>query len=154
MFFFFFSFAEFVNTPTSVNTTLNSTATFNCSTNAPTGTFAWFINGSLLGQLNTPDITAQSVGRTSFLRVPAKEEYDNSSVVCELTVRDPVRSTEFSDPAFLRVQGIHISSSKFGFAAVTWLCHKHSLNLLSEGLNETMKDQNKAPETSCLFQEK
>ena len=27
------------------------------------------------------------------------------------------------------------------------------LNLLSEGLNETLKDQNKAPETSCLFQE-
>ena len=119
MFFWGFFFAEFVNTPTSVNATLNSTATFNCSTNAPTGTFGWLVNGSLLGQLNTPDITAQNVGRTSFLHVPAKEEYGNTSVVCELTVRDPVRSAKFSDPAFLRVQGIHISSSKFGFAAVT-----------------------------------
>ena len=53
-----------------------------------------------------PDITAKRVGRTSFLCVPAKEEYDNSSVVCELTVRDPVRSTEFSDPAVLKVQGM------------------------------------------------
>ena len=111
--------AEFVDTPTSVNATLDSTATFNCSTNAPTVTFEWLVNGSLLGQLNMPDITARRVGRTSSLRVAAKEEYDNTSVVCELIVRDPVLSTERSDPAFLRVQGIHISSSKFGFAAVT-----------------------------------
>ena len=107
----------------------------------------------MLGQLNTPDITAQRVGRTSFLHVLAKDEYNNTSVVCELTVRDPVRSTEFSDPAFLRVQGIHISSSKFGFAAVT-VPQTQLLNLLSEGLNETLNDQNKPPETSCLFQEK
>ena len=111
--------AEFVDIPTSFNATLNSTATFSCSTNALTGTFAWIVNGLLLPQLNTPDVTALTVGGTSFLRILAKEEYDNSTVVCELTVRDPVRSTEFSDPAFLRVQGIQIPSSKFGFAAVT-----------------------------------
>ena len=89
-------------------------------------TFVWFVNGLLLPQLNTPDVTARSVGRTSFLHVLAKEEYNNTSVVCEFTVRGPVRSTEFSAPAFLRVQGIHISSSKFGFATVPRLCHKHS----------------------------
>ena len=59
-----------------------------------------------------PDITAQRVGRSSLLHVLAKEEYNNTSVVCERIVRDPVLSTERSDPAFLRVQGIHIPSSK------------------------------------------
>lgn len=98
--------AAFVSTPMSVNATRGSTATFSCSTNAPTGTFAWFFNGSLLGQLNTPDITAQGVGRTSFMHVLAKEEYNNTSVVCELIVRDPVLSTERSDPAVLKVQGM------------------------------------------------
>ena len=78
----------------------------------------WFVNEALLTGLNTPDITVRQVGRTSSLHVLAKEEYNNTSVVCELTVRDPVRSTEFSAPAFLRVQGIHIPSSKIGFAAV------------------------------------
>ena len=110
--------AAFVNTPTSVNATLNSTATFNCSTNAPTGTFEWLVNGLLLGQLNTPDIAARQVGRTSFLHVLAKEEYDNTSVVCELDVRNPVQPKELSDPALLRVQGIHIPSPKIVFAAV------------------------------------
>ena len=90
----------------SVNATWGSTATFSCSTNAPTGTFEWFFNGSLLGQLNTPDVTAQRVGRTSFMHASAKEEYNNTAVVCELTVRDPVRSTELSDPAVLKVQGM------------------------------------------------
>ena len=90
----------------SVNATRGSTATFNCSTNAPTGSFVWFFNGSLLGQRSTPDITTQSVGRTSIMHVQAKEEYNNTSVVCELTVRDPVWSTEFSDPAVLKVQGM------------------------------------------------
>ena len=98
--------AAFVSTPMSVNATQGSTATFSCRTNAPTGTFEWIINGLLLGQLNTPDTTAQRVGRTSFLHVLAKEEYNNTSVVCELTVRDPLRSTEFSDPAVLKVQGM------------------------------------------------
>ena len=105
--------AEFVDIPTSVNATLNSTATFNCSTNAPTVTFEWLVNGSLLGQLNMPDITARRVGRTFFLHVLAKEEYDNTSVVCELIVLDPVLSTEHSDPAVLRVQGIQIPSKLF-----------------------------------------
>ena len=102
----FVHIAAFVSTPMSVNATRGSTATFSCSTNAPTGTFAWLVNGSVLGQLNTPDITAGQVGRTFFLRVLAKEEYNNTSVVCELTVRDPVRSTEVSDPAVLKVQGM------------------------------------------------
>ena len=98
--------AAFVSTPMSVNATRGSTATFSCSTNALTGTFAWFFNGSLLGQLNTPDITARQVGRTSFLHVLAKEEYNNTSVVCELIVHDPVLSAERSDPAVLKVQGM------------------------------------------------
>ena len=100
--------AAFVSTPMSVNATWGSIQlpSCNCSSNDSTGTFAWLFNGSLLGQLNTPDVTAQQVGRTSFLHILAKEEYNNTSVVCELTVRDPVRSTEFSDPAVLKVQGM------------------------------------------------
>ena len=46
--------AEFVSTPTSVNATLGSTATFNCSA---TGIFYWIVNGSLLTELNQSDIT-------------------------------------------------------------------------------------------------
>ena len=90
----------------SVNATLGSTATFNCSSNSSVATFVWLVNGSLLAGLNTPDITAHQGGRTSFLHIPARVEYNNTSVVCQLTIRDSVRSTEFSDPAVLRVQGM------------------------------------------------
>ena len=87
------------------NATLGSTATFNCSSNATRVTVVWLVNGSELTELNS-GITAQQHGRTTFLHIPAREEYNNTSVVCELTIRDSVWSTELSDPAVLRVQGM------------------------------------------------
>ena len=58
--------------------------------------------------LNTPYITAQQDRRTSFLHIPAREEYNNTSVVCELIIHDlnSVLSTELSAQAVLRVQGM------------------------------------------------
>ena len=89
----------------SVNATLGSTATFNCSTNASGVSFAWLVNGSVLTGLSG-GITAHQDGRTSFLHIPAREEYNNTFVVCELTIRDPVWSVVFNAPAVLRVQGM------------------------------------------------
>ena len=105
----FVCIAAFVSIPTSVNATPGSTATFNCSSNSSRVTFIWLVNGSLLTELNTPDITARQDGRSHSLHILAREEYNNTSVVCELTIHDSVRSTEFSDPAVLRIQ------SKFNF---------------------------------------
>ena len=73
----------FVSTPMSVNATLGSTATFNCSANATRATFEWLVNGSVLTELSG-GITAHQDERTSFLHIPAREEYNNTSVVCEL----------------------------------------------------------------------
>ena len=88
----------------SVNATLGSTATFNCSSNDTRATYVWLVNGLLLTQLNGGTTTHQST--TSFLHIPTREEYNNASVECELTIRDSVRSVVLSDPAVLRVQGM------------------------------------------------
>ena len=95
----------FVSSPMSVNATLGSTATFNCSSNASGVTFAWLVNGSVLTDLSG-GITAQQHGKAHFLHIPAREEYNNTFVVCELTIRDSVRSVVLSNPAVLRVQGM------------------------------------------------
>ena len=47
-----------------------------------------------------------------FLHIPAREEYNNTSVVCELTIRDPFWSIVLSAPAVLRVQGMLIMMSQ------------------------------------------
>ena len=94
-----------VSTPTSVNATLGSTATFNCSSNATRATFAWLVNGSPLSELNN-GITAHQDGKSHSLHIPAREENNNTSVVCELIIRDSVLSLVVSDPAVLRVQGM------------------------------------------------
>ena len=101
----------FVSTPKSVNATLGSTATFNCSTNASGVTFAWLLNASVLTDLNG-GIRAQQVGKAYSLYIPAREEYNNTTVVCELTIRDSDRSIVLSDPAVLKVQGMCIPSSR------------------------------------------
>ena len=93
----------FVTTPASVNATLGSTATFNCS--ATTGTIDWRVNGSLLTELSTHDITISKVGSTFSLHVQATEEYNNTLVVCQLVIHDPL-SINRSDPAVLKVQGM------------------------------------------------
>ena len=91
----------FVSTPTSVNATLGSNATFNCS--VTTGLIGWQVNGSLLSQLNAQNITASQVGHTRFLHIPATEEYNNTEVVCILAIVGG--GDNFSDPAVLQVQG-------------------------------------------------
>ena len=91
-----------MSTPTSVNATLGSTATFNCS--ITTGVVAWMVNRSLLSELNTPNITASQVGRISFLHVPASEEYNSTNVICVLAIIGG--DDQFSDPVVLRVQGM------------------------------------------------
>ena len=101
----FVCIAAFVS-PMSVNATLGSTATFNCSTNATRFSVVWLVNGSLLHELNA-GITAQQDGRAYFLHIPAREKFNNTSVVCELTIRGSVvRSVVLSAPAVLRVQGM------------------------------------------------
>ena len=99
-----FLFPAFVTTPTSVNATLGSTVTFTCS--ATTGSVGWLVNGSLLTELNRTDIRATSSGSTFSLHVPATEEYNNTVVVCEVILRDPILDIEASSPAVLRVQGM------------------------------------------------
>ena len=97
-----YTIAGFVSTPTSVNATLGPTATFNCS--VTTGLIGWQVNGSLLSELNAPNITASQVGHTRFLHIPAIEEYNNTDVVCILAI---VGGDDlFSDPAVLQVQGM------------------------------------------------
>ena len=92
----------FLSTPTSVNATLGSTATFNCSA---TGILYWTVNGSLLTELNQSDITTSYDGRTHFMNLSATEEYNNTAVACEVILSDP-SSINRSDPAVLRVQGM------------------------------------------------
>ena len=94
--------AEFVSTPASINTTLGSTAIFNCS--VTTGTVVWIINGSVLSDAPKPDITAEQVGRMFFLDVPAIEEYNNTVVQCALAILGG--DDLYSDPVILRVQGM------------------------------------------------
>ena len=92
----------FLSTPTSVNATLGSTATFNCS--ATTGQPGWLVNGSLLSRLNRPDITTSSVGRIFSLHVPATEKYNNIVVRCVIAIL--AGDDLYSDPVVLRVQGM------------------------------------------------
>ena len=92
--------SAFIGTPTSVNATLGSTATFNCS--ATKGLIGWLVNGLPLTVLN---LTANSVGNIHSLHVPATERYNNTDVVCGVFFRSPF-SNETSDPAVLRVQGM------------------------------------------------
>ena len=96
-------FLAFVTTPSSINATLGSTATFSCS--ATTGVIVWRVNGSLLTELVTPDIITTSSGSAFSLHVPATEEYNNTVVVCELIIRVPFSSIP-SNPALLKVQGM------------------------------------------------
>ena len=95
------STAAFVSTPSSVNATLGSTATFNWS--ATTGVVAWIVNGSLLSELSIRDISIGIVGWTFFLHVPAIEEYNNTNVTCAVVILGG--DDLYSDPVVLRVQG-------------------------------------------------
>ena len=93
--------SAFIRTPTSVNATLGSTATFTCS--SIRGVIGWLVNGHLAG-LNTPSIKASSVGDTSTLRIPATEEYNNTNVLCFVYIRE--EGVNDSDPVVLQVQGM------------------------------------------------
>ena len=103
---FVIAIPEFVTTPTSVNATLGSTATFNC--NATAGLVAWIVNGSLLSHQITPDITTSGGGTTSSLHVPAIEKYNNMNVTCIVfTIRHDLSDDLLSGPVVLRIQGMH-----------------------------------------------
>ena len=99
-------YSAFVSTPTSVNATLGSTATFNCS--ATTGAVGWMVNGSLLTQLNTDntDIRTSSAGPTFCLHIPATEKYNNTNVTCAVAILGENGDDLYSDPVVLRVQGM------------------------------------------------
>ena len=96
------SISAFGSTPTSVNATLGSNVTFNCS--ATTGAVAWIVNGSLLSELIISDITASQVGQKFFLHVRATEEHNNTVVRCTLVI--PGEDDLYSDPVVLKVQGM------------------------------------------------
>ena len=89
-------------TPTSVNATLGSTATFACS--ASTGVIAWIVNGSLFTELNTRDIATTSAGNILALHIPATEEYNNTEVTCAVAILGG--EDLYSDPVVLKVQGM------------------------------------------------
>jgi len=94
--------SAFVSTPTSVNATLGSNVTFNCS--VTTGGVAWIVNGSLLSELNISDITASQVGQKFFLHVLATEKYNNTVVRGALAILGG--DDLYSDPVVLKVQGM------------------------------------------------
>jgi len=95
------STAAFVSTPSSVNATLGSTVTFNCS--PTTGGVAWIVNGSMLSELYTSDITASQVGQKFFLHISATEQNNNTVLRCALAILGG--DDLYSDPVVLRVQG-------------------------------------------------
>ena len=64
----------------------------------------WLVNELPLTELDSQFLSTSSIGSTFSLHVSATEEYNNTVVVCELSLRDPL-SVETSDPAVLRVQG-------------------------------------------------
>ena len=115
LFFLYKTTPEFVSTPTSVNATLGSTATFNC--NATTGSVGWIVNGSFLSHQITPDIRAIGIGTTSSLHVPAIEKYNNMNVTCIVfTLSNNLRS----GPVVLRIQGMHSEQVFQAYIVETW----------------------------------
>ena len=96
----FVHISEFIITPTSVNATLGSTATFTCS--ASRGSINWIINGSTLWELNRADITISPTGTSLYIL--ATEEYNNTNLMCVVAIRG--EGFLDSDLAVLRVQGM------------------------------------------------
>ena len=95
------STAALVSSPSSVNATLGSTATFNCS--ATTGIVFWIVNGSLLSELIAQDITVSQVGQRFSLHIPATEWNNNTVLRCGLFILGGYDL--YSDPVVLKVQG-------------------------------------------------
>ena len=54
--------------------------------------------------MNAPDIKASQVGQAFSLSVPATEKYNNTNVTCAVAIL--MGDDLYSDPVFLRVQGI------------------------------------------------
>ena len=93
--------SAFTRTPTSVNATLGSSATFSCSSSS--GIVAWTVNGATLLELGRADITTSGAGGTS-LHIPATEEYNNAIVMCSVLTFDG--QVLHGDPVVLKVQGM------------------------------------------------
>ena len=94
--------SAFIITPTSVNATLGSTATFTCS--ASTGVIAWIVDGSLLTELKSRDIATTSAGNIFAMHIPATEEHNNTEVTCAVGILGG--EDLYSDSVVLKVQGI------------------------------------------------
>jgi len=82
--FWFISISAFTSIPTSVNATLGSTATFNCSVR--TGGIFWVVNDSTLPDLHIADITSSGGHDRATLHIPATEEYNNTNVTCSVAI--------------------------------------------------------------------
>ena len=98
----FVHIAAFITTPTSVNATLGSTATFTCS--ATTGLLGWIVNGSPITELNETDITTSSDRSIFALHIPATEEHNNTNVLCSVYIHG--MGLQNSAPVVFRVQGV------------------------------------------------
>ena len=95
-------YSAFTSIPTSVNATLGSTATFNCSSSS--GIVVWTVNGSTLLELGRADITTSGAGGTS-LHIPATVEYNNTTVMCSVVNLSDGQILR-GDPVVLKVQGM------------------------------------------------
>jgi len=98
--------SAFIITPTSVNATLGSAATFSCGTGG--GHPVWTVVGFTLLELESTNITARTTGSTSTLHIPATEKYNNTIVICSVAIRGV--GFQDSDPAVLQVQGTYVIS--------------------------------------------
>ena len=118
--------SEFVSTPTSINATLGSTATFSCS--VTTGAIVWVFNESQLSELLVSDIKASQVGDTFFLHVPAKVEYNNSVVTCILVILGG--DDLYCDEVLLMVQGTYVKEwSLYQWSLFSLTCYNLHWNV-------------------------
>ena len=94
-----------VSPPQSLNTTLGSTATFNCVVLNAQAIY-WTINGSLSDLFNDVETEVNqkpgSNALESVLLVPTVMELNDSNVTCNAVVNGIVQS---SDPVLLLIQG-------------------------------------------------
>lgn len=103
-------YTDFTVTPQSLIATEGSSVTFYCH-NTDALLHVWYINGSLLSQLPSPQQTTISTGsefisegnRVFYLRFIAQRMFNNSLIVCEAFRSE---SQVYSNPATLLIQGM------------------------------------------------
>ena len=100
--------AGFIQTPTSLNTTLGSVVEFKCVTTGLSVIFT--VNGTPASEqeiyqehnitFKTQPLSGQSI--EGILSIPATKENNNTEIVCRVITSS---DDEFSDPVELKVQG-------------------------------------------------